>query len=126
MPTVRLAGVRTRGLWPFANREPDAHPRYGAWLTPPDAERTLRAMDGANRKPAAAAGLEDVSRRLKTFLAGKGVLKAIVFGSWARGTNTRPNGLPDLTPDQVFTETMAARAAVLATTIIDRIAPLVG
>lgn len=35
-----------------------------------------------------------------------------------------PNGLPDLTPDQVFTEAMAIRAESLATAIIDRIAAL--
>jgi hypothetical protein len=33
--------------------------------------------------------------------------------------------LPDLTPDQVFTETMANRAELLATTIINRISGLV-
>ena len=35
-----------------------------------------------------------------------------------------PNGLPDLTPDQVFTGTMADRAEELATRIIDRISRL--
>lgn len=33
-----------------------------------------------------------------------------------------PNGLPDLTPDQVFTETMAVKAVGLAVTIVERIA----
>jgi HEPN domain-containing protein len=37
-----------------------------------------------------------------------------------------PNGLPDLTPDQVFTEAMARRAEALAVAIIDRIAGMIG
>lgn len=36
-----------------------------------------------------------------------------------------PNGLPDLTPDQVFTSSMARRAEELATRVVDRIAALV-
>lgn len=34
-----------------------------------------------------------------------------------------PNGLPDLTPDQVFTRAMAENAVNLAASIVDRIAP---
>ncbi len=61
-------------------------------LTHPGAGRTVRAMGGAGRSTSAVA-LEDVRRRLRPFLERKRVLKAIVFGSWARGTNTRRSDL---------------------------------
>jgi HEPN domain-containing protein len=35
-----------------------------------------------------------------------------------------PNGLPDLTPDQVFTPSMAARAETHANLVVDRISAL--
>ena len=37
--------------------------------------------------------VEDIGARLRPFLREKNVHKAIVFGSWARGTNTRRSDL---------------------------------
>jgi HEPN domain-containing protein len=37
-----------------------------------------------------------------------------------------PNGLPDLTPDQAFTNAMADRAEALASSFLDRVAKLMG
>jgi predicted nucleotidyltransferase len=43
--------------------------------------------------PGQAPSVEDIARRLRPFLQGRNVLKAIVFGSYARGTNTRRSDL---------------------------------
>lgn len=38
-------------------------------------------------------GIDEIAAQLRPFLERAGVLKAIVFGSWARGTNTRRSDL---------------------------------
>jgi len=50
-------------------------------------------MVRATREASSPPNLEEISARLRPFLREKNVLKAIVFGSWARGTNTRRSDL---------------------------------
>ncbi len=47
----------------------------------------------ATSRPAAPASLDQIRPRLAAFCAGHGITRAIVFGSYARGTQTRRSDL---------------------------------
>jgi predicted nucleotidyltransferase len=50
-------------------------------------------MDGVDRTTRPSPSVEEIGNRLRPFFRERNVLKAIVFGSWARGTNTRRSDL---------------------------------
>jgi predicted nucleotidyltransferase len=62
-------------------------------LTGPVRGITIEGMNGGERASTPSPSVEEIGTRLKPFLRKKNVLKAIVFGSWARGTNTRRSDL---------------------------------
>lgn len=50
-------------------------------------------MHRATRRTTASQSVKGIAARLRPFFREKNVVKAIVFGSWARGTNTRRSDL---------------------------------
>ena len=56
-------------------------------------ESVRHAIRNARPSPRPSPTIDGIAARLRPFLREKNVLKAIVFGSWARGTNTRRSDL---------------------------------
>jgi predicted nucleotidyltransferase len=54
---------------------------------------TIEGMHGGKRASTPSPSVEEIGTRLRPFFRKRNVLKAIVFGSWARGTNTRRSDL---------------------------------
>ena len=54
---------------------------------------TIEGMNGGKRASTPSPSVEEIGTRLQPFFRKRNVLKAIVFGSWARGTNTRRSDL---------------------------------
>ena len=62
-------------------------------MTAGEPDGTIGCMHRATRRTTASQSVKGIAARLRPFLRERNVLKAIVFGSWARGTNTRRSDL---------------------------------
>ncbi len=62
-------------------------------LTGPVRGIRIEGMNGGERASTPSPSVAEIGTRLQPFFRKRNVLKAILFGSWARGTNTRRSDL---------------------------------